>query len=1312
MPAHFAAVVAAARRTNDPGHFVREYTWSAFVVPFIWMAAAAEAHAQWPEALAGLCIELEPDPTTGLPLGAQSIRDAWTGFRQYLQAEGVQSMHGLLTAIRSSRGRIEACVAQDSRYQDALRPLHDIVTDDHFDLDRGARMENYIQEWLLLQAEYRVAGLVMILGANLQAAVMRAVTQNDAGLRQALVGREGSRFVQGANLVTGAGWRGATNGTSSSQTSASTTPPQAQSSSNAANPSSSALQGPPTPAPPAPPPVVAGEPPRRRRRGAASAGSRVFCPVPGCPAGDRSQAPGWDNVDNMRNHLEAHRLGQYAGDVPMEWLAAQRLTVCSHCNRLAVGPPGTMHRTCRAEARNAQAFGTTQVPTVGGAPPSYRADVERVLLSNRPTLHFVPAACRSLWSTALTRALAAAVVVCSPGFAGQPWQRDLAWAELMALPKAVLTQAPRSGRKHRRSQENHTRCLLQRWLDGEKASLWADAARDAARRGKINNSEAARILRATALSEEGKDSQACKTLVSAGLAPDNEATRRALEAKHPQGPPVPEELASAPAALDRIAEAKVMEALRNFQKGSAPGPSGLRAQHLLEAVARPEQAAALQVLTDVVNLLAAGKAPRDMAPHLAGATLVALKKDDADVRPIAIGEVWRRLTSKCICDAVRDIAQETFEPLQVGVACPMGLEAAVHTVTQYMSRHRASRNKLVLTIDFQNAFNTVSRSAFLRACRQHMPAVSSWAAWCYASPSRLLYRGRVVPSSAGVQQGDNLGPLFFAMAIHPLLRQFKAIAGIDVVIGYLDDIIIAGDGESVVRALRALEGALPELGLSLNLAKCELIPTAGADSEVDLAAFPATMKRVFHASFKFLGTPIGIRESVVSFTKRKRADKASSLLKGVCLLEDGQIAHKLLMRCMGSSRVMHAMRTTRPDWILETLKEVDAATMDCLEACVGTTLPAAARTQASLPIRLGGLGVRSAERHAPAAYVCSRVASRKLCQAMDGNFAWDPDVPGSGLAAAVALCNEHLPEASRLMTADLDAEHGVSQKHLSQKLGAVTQGSLIDAAEAASTARLRAAGAPHAGAWLAATPAPGLDQRMNHGEFVAAVKLTLGLPFIHADCWCPRCDQVLDRICAHAMACMSGGDTTRLHNSLRDAVYVKCLLAGLSPERERQVLLPDDPRRRPGDIYFAEWPGGQGIAMDFAVTSPLGLNVIHAASQTELAAATAYEATKFADRDTGQRCRDHGVRLVPMVAESLGGWGIEAQKAFKVIGRSLSATTGTPHGTVVAQLYEKLSVMIMRAAARSSLARAADAAAAPFCPAQARALAELEATDA
>ena len=51
-----------------------------------------------------------------------------------------------------------------------------------------------------------------------------------------------------------------------------------------------------------------------------------------------------------------------------------------------------------------------------------------------------------------------------------------------------------------------------------------------------------------------------------------------------------------------------------------------------------------------------------------------------------------------------------------------------------------------------------------------------------------------------------------------------------------------------------------------------------------------------------------------------------------------------------------------------------------------------------------------------------------------------------------------------------------------------------------------------------------------------------------------------------------------------------------------------------------QWPGGQGIAMDFAVASPLQLSGIAAAANSELAAAVAYEQHKFSDRDTGQRC--------------------------------------------------------------------------------------------
>ena len=90
------------------------------------------------------------------------------------------------------------------------------------------------------------------------------------------------------------------------------------------------------------------------------------------------------------------------------------------------------------------------------------------------------------------------------------------------------------------------------------------------------------------------------------------------------------------------------------------------------------------------------------------------------------------------------------------------------------------------------------------------------------------------------------------------------------------------------------------------------------------------------------------------------------------------------------------------------------------------------------------------------------------------------------------------------------------------------------------------------------------------------------------------------------------------------------------------------------------------------------------------------ESKKLNDRDTAEKCRARGIRLVPVVAESLGGWGTEANKVFKTLGCQLATQTGESHGATVSQLYEHFSVKLMCASARSSLARAADASVA--CP--------------
>ena len=87
----------------------------------------------------------------------------------------------------------------------------------------------------------------------------------------------------------------------------------------------------------------------------------------------------------------------------------------------------------------------------------------------------------------------------------------------------------------------------------------------------------------------------------------------------------------------------VWKMLRAFPKGSAAGPSGSTATHILHAVQVNNQNLPLDILTDFVNFLASGFALPEVQPFLAGADLIGLSKKDGGIRPIAIGDIYRRL---------------------------------------------------------------------------------------------------------------------------------------------------------------------------------------------------------------------------------------------------------------------------------------------------------------------------------------------------------------------------------------------------------------------------------------------------------------------------------------------------------------------------------------------------------------------------------------------------------------------------------------------------------------------------------------------
>ena len=137
-------------------------------------------------------------------------------------------------------------------------------------------------------------------------------------------------------------------------------------------------------------------------------------------------------------------------------------------------------------------------------------------------------------------------------------------------------------------------------------------------------------------------------------------------------------------------------AIRSFHRLSGGGPSGLKPLHLQQALGPELRDQVLEHTTALVQLFASGTVPMELAPFLAGVSLAALPKKDGGIRPIAVGDTWRRLVGKCLCKASQESAAGLFFPLQLGVAQPLGTEVGVHIARQWCQRHAGELDKVFL----------------------------------------------------------------------------------------------------------------------------------------------------------------------------------------------------------------------------------------------------------------------------------------------------------------------------------------------------------------------------------------------------------------------------------------------------------------------------------------------------------------------------------------------------------------------------------------------------------------------------------------
>ena len=133
--------------------------------------------------------------------------------------------------------------------------------------------------------------------------------------------------------------------------------------------------------------------------------------------------------------------------------------------------------------------------------------------------------------------------------------------------------------------------------------------------------------------------KAVNALSAAKVAPTTAETIAQMKEKHPSA--TEPQLPAGTLDLDvpDFEGAVVLKHLKSFKRGTAAGPSGLSAQHLLDLLGPASPL--LGPLASLTNSIAKGGVPDEVSGFVFGAKLVALVKKDGGLRPIACGEITR-----------------------------------------------------------------------------------------------------------------------------------------------------------------------------------------------------------------------------------------------------------------------------------------------------------------------------------------------------------------------------------------------------------------------------------------------------------------------------------------------------------------------------------------------------------------------------------------------------------------------------------------------------------------------------------------------
>jgi hypothetical protein len=654
-------------------------------------------------------------------------------------------------------------------------------------------------------------------------------------------------------------------------------------------------------------------------------------------------------------------------------------------------------------------------------------------------------------------------------------------------------------------------------------------------------------------------------------------------------------------------------------------------------------------------------------------------------------------------------AREYLQPLQLGVGEKGGCEAVLHAFNRSIRNPDLDPLSILSLMDFKNAFNEVKRESFLEEVRLKFPRIYPWVYLSYSSEAPLFIENETIFASTGVQQGDPLGPLLFALVLHPLLQHIKSEFSLQVG-AILDDVTILGTPNNTIRALNYIGREGPKRGLFLSTKTTLWSPFySPIPNELVDWSLPGDAEGKFSLTISYdkgvclLGGGVSCDSDFLASFAEKRFEKWSESINLLMEFKDPFIQLLLLRSCLGFPKLNYLLRCTPPNLISDSIIKMESFLKDTLKGIVTGGGPGFGEFQfrlSTLPVCDSGLGIYNPADICHFAYISSVSQTKDLQDLILDN-------PNIGLPVEFHTFRQlfidsfnnkediALPQFTQSKLAAIF--FNVRREMILNDFYITQQNSKL---QHIFLAALESSRQRYASAYLFAMPNPGLNQVMSPKEFRADMALRLLMPKFSGTLICnkEKCGKPMDAYGYHAINC--GGSFFARHEIVVKALHslafeagiqshmnalVQCL--GVSNNNYRTPLLPSSSLSltafRPADVLMTLNDAIRKTCVDVTVVSPIKAHmpvnfVVGKDAKTA-------EHEKF--RKHEDACREAGYEFIPFAVDIFGGLAPEALKLLRLIASNLEVTKNCSRNVALNIVFRRISFSIHLGVARQLVDR-------------------------